>query len=236
MGIKYYPVIMHIDEFRRNAKTRATSYDNAIAGADRFEKLNGVRPQVISIDDMNRAGITCRSMFWYPFYIWDIVPEDIEYVLYMNSYMLAAHPLPELPPLKFAAARDRHDRENQGKTHSEIVKQTGKYYQGDFWIGHRDIRPYFDEMKPLGEYDKYNEPDHRGFDQRGYMTPLNEAIQANFPVYELSKEWNWIIAWEKRFYTNNPYMINFNGWGTWAYWKYIYYLLDQVEALSATQK
>lgn len=183
---------------------------------------------------MAAIGAAPMNKYWYTFWVWDLVPKDVDYILVYDSKLLPARPLPELPELKFAAAPDRADRIRQGTCHSDVIKRTGRYFQMHLFMAHRDTQPIFEALKLLHDSPKYNvgvgpQKDPRGADGRGHMTPLNEMIQENFDVYELPKTWNWIITYEKEFYTTEPYMINFHGEGTWAYWMYILHLFETME-------
>jgi len=228
--IKYHPMIIQTSDLRDGCE------DHANAAAARFEKLNGVRPQVVLQKDVDEE----INRYWYPVWIWDIAPDDAEYILCFDSKILPMRKLPELPDLKFAAAMDRHDRVNQTKGRSPTVAASGKCFQMQLFIAHRDTRPVFEELKRLGRTEKYNTrdgvPDETGYDQRIYFTPLNDLIQSNFDVYELTRAWNWIITYEKQYYFASPYMINFNGneYGAWSYLKYIRSLAERIEALGGT--
>lgn len=226
----YHPVILHTIDVRDRAVV------HAYAAADRFEKLNGVRPQVVTRNDI---GVTVNK-YWYAAWLWDVVPKTAEYILCMDSKVLPMRALPELPELKFAAAMDRHDRVNQGMTRSAVIRETGKYFQMHVFVAHRDTQPVFEQLKQLAGDEKYNmlsgKPNALGFDGRGNFTPMNTLIQASFPVYELPREWNWIITYEKQYYFTHPYMINFhaNEFGTWAYLKYTRQLAEHIEALGGS--
>jgi hypothetical protein len=228
--IRYHPVILHTIE------DRPGSEQHALAAAARFEQLNGIKPQVVMRTD---TGVNVNR-YWYSAWIWDVVPKDVEYVLCMDSKVLPVRKLPELPELKFAASMDRHDRVNQGIAHSSVVQRTGKYFQMHVFLAHRDTQPVFEQLKALHDDPKFNtydgKPSDLGFDSRGNFTPMNELIQSNFPVHELPRTWNWLIAYEKQYYFDAPYMINFNSneAGTWAYLKYVRSLLEQIETLGGS--
>ena len=135
---------------------------------------------------------------------------------------------------------DRHDRVKQGCEASKIVRSTGKYFQMHLFVAHRDTQPIFEQLQTLCDNPRYNHqfgrPDTLGFDGRANFTPMNELIQSNFPVFELSRDWNWLIAYEKQYYYDTPYMINFNAntiW-TWAYLKYVRTLIERIEALGGS--
>jgi len=222
--IKYHPVTLHVLDDRELTELRART------AAARFEKLNGIKPQLVTRKDI---GVDVNK-HWYCAWIWDVVPDDVEYVLCMDSKILPVRKLPELPELKFAAIMDRHDRVAQGM-HSATLRQTGKYFQMQLFVAHRDTRPIFEQLKKLCALPKYNLPgadqNATGFDGRGIFTPMNELIQSNFEVHELSRDWNWGITFEKQFYYEWPYMINFNAndFGTWAYFRYVNHLIEQLE-------
>jgi hypothetical protein len=63
------------------------------------------------------------------------------------------------------------------------------------------------------------------------MTPFNEEIQSNHNVYPLPKAWNWSITYEREFFTQDPYLISFNGCMTWAYIMYILGLLNRMDGI-----
>lgn len=229
--IQYYPVILHTIDDRQDIAAK-----HAHASAARFEKLNGVKPRVFTRADV---GVDVNK-YWYSSWVWDLVPGDVEYVLCMDSKVLPVRRLPALPELKFAAIVDRHDRVYQGMNSSEVVKQTGKYFQMHVFVAHRDTRPAFEQLKELCGLPKYNirngDANPLGFDGRGNFTAMNELIQSSFPVHELSRDWNWNITYEKQYYYDWPYMINFNAndYGTWAYLMYIRSLIERIEALDGT--
>jgi hypothetical protein len=224
--VRYHPVLFHIRDLRLGVDR------NVRAAADRFEMLNGVAPQIVTRDTI---GVDTNK-YWYVAWLWDVVPCDVEYVLYMDERILPVRKLPELPELKFAAAMDRHDRVNQGLRRSEIMRKTGKYFQLNLFVAHRDTQPLFERLKTLSTLDRYNfrdgKPSDLGFDGRGNFTPMNEVIQEAVPVHELSRDWNWLITYEKQYYFENPYMINFlsNEYGTWSYYRFVRQLIEQVEA------
>jgi hypothetical protein len=224
MGITYHPVIFHTYDLREG------TVKGAQMGVDRFEKLNGIRPQLVTRESMNAAGIETQNGYWYPFWLWDVVPESAEYVLFIDSVLLPIRPLPEIPECKFAAAPDRWDRIEQAKEHSAIVRMSGKYHQMQLFVVHRDTRPAFEEGKKLDGAEKHMANDGLGDDGRCYQIALYDLIRAHFPVHELTKEWNWIATYEKEFYTNEPIMLHTGGQGTWAYFCYIHYLCERMEA------
>jgi hypothetical protein len=228
--ISYCPVIMHTIDGRPDALVHAHK------SAERFERLNGVKPIVVT-----RAGIGVDvNHYWYSAWVWDVVPADTEYVLFMDAKVLPVRTLPELPELKFAAIMDRHDRVDQGQRASAVVRNSRKYFQMHVFVAHRDTREAFEDLKLLCADPKYNtrngRPNDLGLDGRANFTPMNEIIQSRFPVHELTRDWNWIITYEKQYYFEWPYMINFNAnaFGTWAYLKYVRQLIEYIESLGGS--
>lgn len=223
MGITWHPIMFHTIE------NRETTIDAANMAVARFAKVNGKTPQLITRDTEPLRDI---NKYWYPLWVWDYVPEDVDYVLCMDSKVLAVSPLPELPELEFAASMDRHDRVLHGMHYSDFLRETEHVYQPQVFIAHRSTRPAFEELKLLVDLPEYNTPDVRGQDGRAYFVPFNETIQQHCTnIYDLPKEWNWNIGYEKEFYTESPYLINFVAHGTWAYFRYIYMLLERIDTL-----
>ncbi|HSN70898.1 MAG TPA: hypothetical protein VLT59_05285, partial [Steroidobacteraceae bacterium] len=101
MTIPWYPVMFHTVD-RRSSTIEAVNM-----AADRFEKVNGRRPQIVTRETEPAVE---TNPYWYPIWVWDYIPEDVEYVLCMDSKVLAVRPLPELPEVEFAAVMDRQDR------------------------------------------------------------------------------------------------------------------------------
>jgi len=220
--IAYHPVVVHTTETRKESVARARDT------VDQFERLNDIRPQLLTTADFPKE----VNKYWYFLWVWDMVPDDVEYIMVLDSKVLPIRTLPPLPELKFAAVMDRHDRVNQGMYHSEVIKQTQKYFQMHMFVAHRDTRVAFDKVKLLEGTPKFEKQGGLGFDGRACYTPLNEEIQSRFEVHELPREWNWNITYEKQYYYDYPYMINFNAneHGTWAYHRYVKHLTERIEA------
>lgn len=230
MAISYHPIII------QDVDPRDSCLKYAYKSAERFELLNGVKPQVIAASEF-KDGV---NPYWRPAWVWDFAPSSAEYVLYFDAKVLPVRKLAELPELKFAASMDRHDRVNQGKACSPTAAKSGKYFQMHVFVAHRDTQPIFEQLKAFAVSKDHGIDGSTqraiGNDARGIFTPMNELIQREFAVHELSREWNWIISYEKQYFFDWPYMINFVLFdaSTWAYLRYIRQLFERIEALGGT--
>ena len=225
--INYHPVITHSVDMRVNTDKRVNEL------ADRFAALNGVRPQIITREQIAKP----INKYWCPVWVWDCVPSDVDYVLCMDERILPVRKLPPLPELKFAAIMDRHDRVNQGKAASKVIRMSGKYFQMHVFVAHRDTRPIFEHVQDIHDEPGYIDREF-GRDGRAFFTPLNNLIQNAFEVHELDRDWNWLMTYEKQFYFDWPYMINFNAndYSTWAYLRYTKTLIERIEALGGSME
>jgi hypothetical protein len=227
--IKYHPVVIHTTEARPAAR------DLALAGVDRFERLNGIRPQFLTADIMDAAGATPSSKFWYPMWVWDLVPDSAEYILVMDSKILPIKPLPPIPEVVFAAVSDRRDRVNQGVPQFEVLRRTRRLFQPMVFIAHRSTREAFEATKKYNYVERwYKDNGGTGRDGRYYMVPFNAEIQSRYSVTWLPKTWNWIMMYDKEDYIPDAHLINMHCEGTWYHWRYVLRLIDKLEALGGT--
>ena len=90
----YYPITLSFtdDGFIRSVVGRC---------ADRFAKLNGARPRIIS-KPPEGAPPGVHPAF-YKAWIWDIVPDNVDRVMYLDYDIVPLRPLGEIPDCLFGA-------------------------------------------------------------------------------------------------------------------------------------
>jgi hypothetical protein len=220
---KLYPVVMHTTD------ERSGTYSLVKQIVQRFERVNDMDVHLLTYEDMRYKADLDLNRYWYPVWVWDFVPRCVDYVLCMDSKVLCANPLPplDLTNIEFAAVPDRMERIQEARQKSKVINKFGMYYQMFVFIAHRSTRKTFETLQK-----RHAKEPRLGPDGRGHMTPFNEEIQSNHVICPLPKTWNWSITYEREFFTQDPYLISFNGCMTWAYIMYILGLLNRLDGIN----
>lgn len=80
----------------------AGALETAARVAERFKRLNGVKPQVITKADVGEVA----KGFFLPLSIWDLVPEDVETILYYDWNLVPMRPFEDVDFGRFAMVPD----------------------------------------------------------------------------------------------------------------------------------
>lgn len=165
----------------------------------RFELLNDVKVQIIKDldlkDDQSREFIKCD--------LWDMVPSDVDRILYFDADILPICKLPEIPDGEFCAAPDNAEGLEMVQRFWPMFKKTNFQFNAGMFIASRSTDPWFKLVKEMACY----KPDHHGmYDQ----TLFNMVLQTQVDVTRLSKQWNYLAPMEQEI-VSYPYMLHLSG-------------------------
>lgn len=141
--------------------------------ADRFEVLNGHTMQIIQRNDIPAIAQDVHPQYMKA-WLWDIVPETTQRILFMDWDIIPLRQLPEIPDVPFAAAPDDQMFIDRRVVDYPAIKATGTYFNAGFFIARRDTQSVFDQVK-LFAVDR-TRADHTNGDFE--QTYLNLLIQA----------------------------------------------------------
>ena len=71
--------------------------------ASRFERLNGIHLRVIGPRDVRRFGARLASPMLVKLLAWEVVPRDVERIVWVDADCVPIEPLGEIPRAPFAA-------------------------------------------------------------------------------------------------------------------------------------
>lgn len=180
MSVSYLPVMLSIDHPYPELEQWV---------AARFEMLNGRRVRLIHKEDLVEDAVTA----WAPYaftWLWDIVPEDTERILFVDSDIVPLRPLPELPDAAFVAAPDAQKTVDNRALTFPFFERTGSYFNRGFWVARRDTQPTFELLKAFAVRDGVR--DAVGYDFM--QTVFNLLIQASHQVAWLPHACNTIMT------------------------------------------
>lgn len=210
--IKYHPIIGGLN-YSRPIQLLITR------SANRFEKLNGVSVQIIR--DRHMAGMDVSAFHFVKSYVWDLVPNNVDYVLYMDTDVIPIRRIDEELPegIEFAAAADTVKRIRENADSSPSLKSAGLYFNDGVFVAHRSIKDVFDQLKFRRSKERDAKAGHE----------MNLAIQYGTKVHTLSKRWNYQLGLDDEV-VEKPFMLHLSGMAKkYQIMQCLYDLLDEKE-------
>ena len=177
MSVDYLPVMLSVAHPYPELEYWVTT---------RFEMLNGRRMKVIRRSDLPKEALRSHSQYSKA-WLWDVVPDDVDRILYFDFDLVPLRPLPEIPDAPFVAVPDAQWYSEAQAARYLLLDDTAKYFNSGFFIAKRETRPAFEKLKALVERKHPN--DTRPYDQ----TKLNLLIQSEYEVAWLPRSCN-VIA------------------------------------------
>jgi len=171
--------------------------------AKRFEQLNGVAPRIFTGADIKH--IEHKSASFVRAWIWDLVPQDVEMVLYYDWDMLPAQALDR--PLTYQDVGQFAAVHGSGAAHMgnvfPFIKKTGVYFNAGLFVAHRSTRPVFERLKAFCALDD-------GIGNQLEQIPFNLLMQLECKVTQLPASWNYMVLRADKT-TADARMIHFTG-------------------------
>lgn len=148
--------------------------------ADRFKVLNGKEMLVLHREDLPEealAGHPAYAKAW----LWDVVPDDTERILFLDFDVVPLRPLPALPDAQFIAVPDAAYFVNHMRAQYPFFAKTRYVFNSGFFVAHRDTQPCFETLKSFTVALGYGNPYGSIYEQ----TPMNHLIQSAVEVHWL---------------------------------------------------
>lgn len=193
--------------------------------ADRFEELNNIPVRTLTPADVGDI----KEKLVYPqfarYYGWNFVPEDVEYMIYMDTDLIPVKPLPELPTEDFSAVSDIAVLNEDVKKQWALFKTAQCYFNSGFFIASRKMKPIFEEVL-LRQTTAHKAKWPWFHDQ----TLLNIEVQMALRVGRISvrmlpKEWNHLAIMDLET-VKDAYMLHVAGIHVSVKLRFINYILD----------
>lgn len=196
--------------------------------AERFKRLNKMPVRVIHDGDL--PGVYLANGHWARYYAWDIVPSDVERIIYMDTDMLPLRALPELPDVDFAAPTDYDTTKNMVLNSVPYLKEKGIYFNSGFFIATRKTRKAFRRVLDLMPSEIFPPPFFAD------QTPLNIEIQRGLDRNELtfkllSQKWSCLPLHDARI--QDPYMVHCTGIKWQKKLQFVNYFLTHINQVEA---
>ncbi len=152
--------------------------------ASRFERLNGIHLRVIGPRDVRRFGARLASPMLVKLLAWEVVPRDVERIVWVDADCVPIEPLGEIPRAPFAARSDfPGTREIAART---VPRAAGlkRYFNAGVFVATRRALPVFEELA--------RDVALLPADLFGDQTFLNIEVERRLGGFtELAPEWNW---------------------------------------------
>ena len=151
--------------------------------ADRFERLNGTAPIVITSADVAKVeDFSLNDQRAAALWLWEFVPDDVMTILYYSWEVIPARPLEDGYFGKFASVTD----------------------VPGLFVAHRDTKPVFDKLRKLYLQSQRTEDIENWIPATMYKELTAEAR------VELPQTWNYAVRSARQLVTS-PKMLNFAG-------------------------
>lgn len=153
----------------------------------RFQRLNDVEGLVLDIMQLPNNLV---HPTWAKAWIWDLVPDDVERVIWIDADVVPVKPMMDLVPefdVPFCGVLDHPRATRQcAEWHNEAVLQLAHYFNAGVFVAHRKTEAMFKEwqaemLEPAVPY--------------GDQTPLNLLLGKHYPangLYVLPPICNWL--------------------------------------------
>jgi lipopolysaccharide biosynthesis glycosyltransferase len=171
MPVDYLPVMLSVDHPHPEIEAWV---------AARFAALNKKKVLVVG-----RADLPKEALLGHPTYakawLWDVVPEDVQRILFLDFDVVPLRPLPEIPDASFVAVPDAQWYVDRMRSMYPFIAKTRHVFNAGFFVAHRDTRRCFDQLKSFLVTLGYENPYGTAYEQ----TLLNFLIQSSFDVHWL---------------------------------------------------
>lgn len=200
--------------------------DNAFArsvvsrAADRFGRLNGVRPRIITSPP--RGAPRGVHQGFYKAWLWDVVPERVDRIMFMDFDIIPVRPLGDVPDCEFGACMGHSGLPNISRN-LPFIRETGMYFNSGMFLANKSTRPIFDRVKRFATSREHSFMRH--MDQAVF----NVLIQHEVNVTILPEEWSYQISVTGGEHAKEPKLIHFSGMGD-ERWNLMSCALDILEA------
>lgn len=192
----------------------------------RFKKLNGVEVHYYSEKDFATPPV-CPN--FAKAWIWDLVPESVERILYMDIDTVPVRPIDEIPDVAFAAAHDvAWGAARAAEAWPVLGKQGNFFFSNGIFLAHRSTRESFERIK-------FHQTSQRDQIQLFDCSVFNLILHYDHDVKMLPPEWNAQIV-NDAYGTDvalpdDPIFIHLAGGLTikWALMRYLIDLLNSKE-------
>lgn len=208
----YHPIMMPITN---------SGIIRSIVGrcADRFAKLNGVRPRMyMSAPPGAPTGI---HPAFYKAWIWDMVPPDVNKVMFIDYDIVPVRPLGELPDCLFGACVGPGHGPATG--YFPFFKPPRTYLNTGLFLADRQTQPIFNRLKAFST--AYAKHTLMGINEQ---VPLNMLIQAELTPLVLPDDWNYQITMTWGEQVDKPKMIHLSDMKS-ERWVLMSQMLDALE-------
>jgi len=204
------------DGFARSVIARA---------ADRFGRLNGVRPRVImSKPDGAPDGV---HPAFYKAWLWDMVPARVDRIMYIDFDVIPVRPLGEIPDCTFGACIGTTSMRIMS-AHLPYIRRAQKYFNTGVFLAHRDTKPYFDQLKAFASTRETSMMRHME------QCTLNLLLQPAVKILTLPDEWNYQITIPNVTTVAEPKLIHASAYGN-RRWSLLSFLLDRLDSAELGQ-
>jgi len=192
--LDYHPVTIAIgDTFRELVQ---------ITG-DEFERLNGIRPQVITDEDVK--GIDYGVPHFIKAWLWDLVPKNVDRVLFLDADVLPVKPIDSIMDVPFAAVMDIGKK---WRMHGiRILVRSDIYVNTGVFIATRETQEVFDKLKLFAASTA------DAWSNIYEQTILNILLQEKIGITVLPDAWNWQMYYNQRKGIEHAKFLHFFGAG-----------------------
>lgn len=193
--------------------------------AERFTQLNDIPVRIILERDL--PGVYLSAPQFARYHAWDLLPQDVDKLIYFDTDILPMRKLPPLPDVDLAAVPDCKMTTDFIYPRFPLLKQFGKYFSSGFMIATRRTLPIFRRVlaRQMSGEDKYPWLN----DQTLMNVESVLAIQNGEITFKLlSKRWACMPVHHEP--TPDPYMMHFTGVPDQKL-RIINYLLEYAESI-----
>jgi len=131
--------------------------DAASVMAKRFESLNQIECRILGPDevskiDIAKTGDEDRKSTWLKAYLWDIVPENVGTIIWVDADIIPLRPVPVHTEKLFAARLDA-GRIPEEALQIPFFSPIIHYFNSGYFIAKRATRPAFEKLKTLRDHE-----------------------------------------------------------------------------------
>jgi hypothetical protein len=196
MPVDYLPVMLSVDHPHPEIEAWV---------AARFAALNKKKVLVVG-----RADLPKEALLGHPTYakawLWDVVPEDVQRILFLDFDVVPLRPLPEIPDASFVAVPDAQWYVDRMRSMYPFIAKTRHVFNAGFFVARRDTRSVFEQLKSFTVTLGCENPYKESYEQ----TPLNHLVQSSFEVHWLPRTFH-CLAHTNYAEVSDAYMLHFAG-------------------------
>lgn len=179
--------------------------------AKRLGRLNGCKVQVVDDTTLGRVTNIIASPLFVRYYIWQLVPDDVDRVIFVNNDIIPMAPLPfnELPDCDFAAVADQPSVYEAVSARIPVIKRAGTYFNTNVFMATRKTAPLFKRILAMQSNLLDMEP--WWGDQTLVNMLVRAAVEAGEIKFEqLDRRWNSLSLIDPTA-PDSPYLISLAG-------------------------